>query len=196
MKFRSFVFPTAFLGLSALLLGAAAPAAAQDEDDLEARYGVLEEVVSTARKREEPLQETPVASTVLSGGELDRAFAPNRAAMPFLAPNVQPIQRPADLGFRITSIRGYTLTDVGLHFRPAGGHHGQRHLLLPPDHRTTGHVRRGANWRFYAARRAPYSDATPPPVPFNCAPSGPRTSLSPPARSRWGNTVNKTSAPR
>ena len=117
MKFRSFVFPTAFLGLSALLLGAAAPAAAQDEDDLEARYGVLEEVVSTARKREEPLQETPVASTVLSGERLDRAFAPNLAAMPFLAPNVN-LSNGLLTSVLYPSIRGYTLTDVDSTFDP------------------------------------------------------------------------------
>ncbi len=105
------------LGLAMLLLTPAAPALAADEDDLEARYGVLEEVVSTARKREEPLQETPVASTVLSGEKLDMAFAPNLAAMPFLAPNVN-LSNGLLTNVVYPSIRGYTLTDVDSTFDP------------------------------------------------------------------------------
>lgn len=107
--------PLAF-GLAAVL--SASPAlAADEEDDLEARYGVLEEVVSTARKREEPLQETPVASTVLAGERLDRAFAPNLAAMPFLAPNVN-LSNGLLTSVLYPSIRGYTLTDVDSTFDP------------------------------------------------------------------------------
>ena len=104
------------VGLAAVL-SASPTVAADDEDDLEARYGVLEEVVSTARKREEPLQETPVASTVLAGERLDRAFAPNLAAMPFLAPNVN-LSNGLLTSVLYPSIRGYTLTDVDSTFDP------------------------------------------------------------------------------
>ncbi len=102
--------------LTALLFGLAAPVVAQ-EDDLEARYGVLEEVVSTARKREEPLQETPVASTIIAGETLDRVFAPNLASMPFLAPNVN-LSNGLLTNVVYPSIRGYTLTDVDSTFDP------------------------------------------------------------------------------
>ena len=49
----------------------------------------LEEIIVTARKREEPLQDTPVAVTALSGESLDRIFATDTMDLNLRAPNVQ-----------------------------------------------------------------------------------------------------------
>ena len=102
--------PAAVL-LSAVILLGPQGAAVAAEDDVEARYGVLEEVVSTARKREEPLQETPVAVSVITADQLDLAFTPNLAAMPFPAPNVN-INNGLLSNVLYLSVRGYALTDV------------------------------------------------------------------------------------
>ncbi|MCP5179095.1 MAG: hypothetical protein H6993_14315 [Pseudomonadales bacterium] len=62
------------LGGGALICLPAWAAETGGDQSPEARYGVLEEVVSTARKREEPLQDTPVASTVIGGEALELLF--------------------------------------------------------------------------------------------------------------------------
>ena len=96
--------------LTALVLGPQTSAVAE-VDDVEARYGVLEEVVSTARKREEPLQETPVAVSVITAEQLDLTFAANLAAMPFPAPNVT-INNGILSSVLAASVRGYALVEV------------------------------------------------------------------------------------
>ena len=57
----------------AALLFAAAPVQAQEQDASAADSGTLEEVVVTARKREESLQETPISITAFSSATLDQA---------------------------------------------------------------------------------------------------------------------------
>ena len=130
------------LGLALLLANAAQAQNAEPRDDVEARYGILEEVVSTARKREEPLQETPVASTVLTSEALDLKFAPNLSAMPFLAPNVNMVNGLLTNVIYL-SVRGYAVADVDstLSIRPACGRHGQRHLLRAAGDEQPRHVR-------------------------------------------------------
>ena len=95
---------------TALVLGPQTSAVAE-VDDVEARNGVLEEVVSTARKREEPLQETPVAVSVITAEQLDLTFAANLAAMPFPAPNVT-INNGILSSVLAASVRGYALVEV------------------------------------------------------------------------------------
>jgi iron complex outermembrane receptor protein len=92
-------------------------AAEDDGTDLEARYGTVEEVISTATRRAEPLQETPVASTVMTARQIDMTFSANIAAMPFLAPNVN-ISNGLLSNQATPSIRGYTLGDVDSTFDP------------------------------------------------------------------------------
>lgn len=99
------------VALAIALTGQEALAATEEDADIEARYGVLEEVVSTARKREEPLQETPVASTVLTSDQLDLAFAPNLESMPFPAPNVNLVNGLLSSVLAV-SVRGYALVEV------------------------------------------------------------------------------------
>jgi iron complex outermembrane receptor protein len=65
----------------------------------------------TATRRAEPLQETPVAITVMTAGQIDMAFSANIAAMPFLAPNVN-VSNGLLSNQATPSISGYTLTDV------------------------------------------------------------------------------------
>jgi iron complex outermembrane receptor protein len=54
-----------------------------------AQTGALEEVIVTARKREESLQETPVAVTALSAQELRDAGVRNLADLNQIAPNIE-----------------------------------------------------------------------------------------------------------
>lgn len=54
-----------------------------------AQEGVLEEVIVTARKREESLQETPVAVTALSADTLRDAGVRNLAQLNQIAPNIE-----------------------------------------------------------------------------------------------------------
>ena len=54
-----------------------------------AQDNVLEEVIVTARKREESLQETPVAVTALSADQLREAGIRNLADLNQIAPNIE-----------------------------------------------------------------------------------------------------------
>ncbi|MBI1181979.1 MAG: TonB-dependent receptor [Alphaproteobacteria bacterium] len=66
----------------------------------------VETVISTARKREEPLQETPAASTVLSGQALEVQFANDLKDMSFAAPNVNIARLGGFSGYATFFIRG------------------------------------------------------------------------------------------
>ena len=54
-----------------------------------AQGNVLEEVIVTARKREESLQETPVAVTALGATALREAGVRNLSDLNFIAPNIE-----------------------------------------------------------------------------------------------------------
>lgn len=67
----------------ALLLGASAlPAKAQQRSDAQpdAAAGTLDEVVVTARKRAEPLQDIPLVVNALSAEQIERSTLQNLAA--------------------------------------------------------------------------------------------------------------------
>ena len=68
--------------IGALVFTGQAPVALSQE-------GVLEEVIVTARKREESLQETPVAVTALSAETLRDAGVRNLADLNQIAPNIE-----------------------------------------------------------------------------------------------------------
>jgi len=68
--------------VSAIAFGGQSPVALSQE-------GVLEEVIVTARKREESLQETPVAVTALSAETLRDAGVRNLADLNQIAPNIE-----------------------------------------------------------------------------------------------------------
>lgn len=73
---------------------------------------VIEEVISTARKREEPLQDTPVASTVLGGQALDLKFHADLKTLEFPAPNVNIATVSAFSNAVSLSIRGISNSDI------------------------------------------------------------------------------------
>ena len=110
------LFSTASIGavwcaaVSLLLQGTAV--AAETEESLVEKYGVLEEVITTARKREEPLQDTPVASTVLGGERLDLLFHADLKTIAFPAPNVNIAQVSAFSNAISMSIRGISNADI------------------------------------------------------------------------------------
>ena len=71
------------LALVCLLLPAAPGFVVAEE-----RAAAIEEITVTARKREEPLQQTPVAVTALTGESLERVFATDITDLHVRAPNV------------------------------------------------------------------------------------------------------------
>ena len=80
--FHSHRFTTVWPALLGAMAMTQAPVAFTQE-------GVLEEVVVTARKREESLQETPVAVTALSAATLRDAGVRNLADLNQIAPNIE-----------------------------------------------------------------------------------------------------------
>lgn len=79
-----------WLALAALgLAGGISPAVYAQEGGEVRRSGVLEEVVVTARKREENIQETPLAVTALSGDDLKEAGIENVADLSKSVPSLQ-----------------------------------------------------------------------------------------------------------
>ena len=97
-----------------LALGAGAVVAPVHAEDT---FG-LAEVVVTAQKREESMQQVPIAVTALDAAALERTFARDIQAVAQLAPNliVDPI---LGNGTAAISIRGIQLNDVEKSFDPA-----------------------------------------------------------------------------
>ncbi|HEY5680705.1 MAG TPA: TonB-dependent receptor [Pseudomonadales bacterium] len=75
--------PSRLLTLVCLLLPATPGFVVAEE-----RTAAIEEIFVTARKREEPLQQTPVAVTALTGESLERVFATDITDLHVRAPNV------------------------------------------------------------------------------------------------------------
>ena len=100
------------IALTLLSLSATVNAEAASEDATLRNYGVIEEVISTARKRSEPLQDTPVASTVLGGETLDLLFHTDLKSIAFPAPNVNIATVSAFSNAVSVSIRGISNSDI------------------------------------------------------------------------------------
>ena len=90
-------------------------------EDGESKYAVLEEVVTTARKRSEPLQDTPVASTVLGGQALDLTFHGDLKTLPFPAPNVNIATVSAFQNAVSVAIRGIENAEIDSTIDPVVG---------------------------------------------------------------------------
>jgi len=117
MKIRAYGAAVAF-GLSGLCgVGFAVPANAQDSAPRGSGY--LEEVVVTARKREERMQEIPVAVSVFSEEELDRRKVLTIQDLESLVPNllIDPISFQSN-GAAVF-IRGLGVQDIDRTFNPA-----------------------------------------------------------------------------
>ena len=91
----------------------ATTAAAQD-----APNAGLEEVIVTARKRAESLQDVPVAVTALTGGMIERGNINSVVEVAKLAPNVELIAQPFAGSALAASIRGVGLDDLEKTFEP------------------------------------------------------------------------------
>lgn len=87
-----------------------------------AQSGVLEEIVVTARKREENLQDLGLSISALSKTEINRTFARDARDLAFMAPNLildDTSQGPG--GNAAIYIRGVGVADVEKNFDPAVG---------------------------------------------------------------------------
>jgi iron complex outermembrane recepter protein len=87
-----------------------------------AQAGVLEEIVVTARKREENLQDLGLSITALSQTDIERTFARDSRDLAFMAPNLiidDTSQGPG--GNAAIYIRGVGVADVEKNFDPAVG---------------------------------------------------------------------------
>lgn len=78
----------------------------------------LEEVIVTARKRAESLQDVPVAVTALTGGMIERGNINSVVEVAKLAPNVELIAQPFAGAALAASIRGVGLDDLEKTFEP------------------------------------------------------------------------------
>lgn len=90
-------------GASALPLAFAAPALSQDEEASDAGG---DRIVVTARRREESLQDVPLAVTALSGDELDRTGAVDVTSIQTAVPNVTFVVSRGTNSTLTTFIRG------------------------------------------------------------------------------------------
>jgi iron complex outermembrane receptor protein len=106
----------------ALMLGAATAPAQQTQDEAQNDASALEEVVVSARYREENLQETPIAITAITADDLaERAFT-SAAEVAYTVPNAS--FRPAQAAFGNTMtafIRGIGQNDFNFAFEPGVG---------------------------------------------------------------------------
>ena len=78
-----------FIGLFSLLSGGWAGAQQPSTGAQESQAEALESIVVTARRREESLQDTPVAVTALSAAALERQQATGTMDLDKIAPNIQ-----------------------------------------------------------------------------------------------------------
>jgi iron complex outermembrane receptor protein len=92
-------------GGAAILATSGAPALAQ-ESPAAPSVASLEEIVVTARRREENLQTTPVAITALSSATLEARNVVNLVDVSHVAPNMQIQATPGALGSAGMAIRG------------------------------------------------------------------------------------------
>ncbi|MDP6828463.1 MAG: TonB-dependent receptor [Pseudomonadales bacterium] len=104
-----------------LLIGWLAQPATAQEEIARDESGVIEEIITTARKRSEPLQDTPVASTVLGGQALDLQFHGDLKTLPFPAPNVNIATVSAFQNAVSVAIRGIENAEIDSTIDPVVG---------------------------------------------------------------------------
>ena len=104
-------------------LAVAGPALGAEEQDSQSRQAedVLEEIYVTARKRVEPLQSAPVASTVISGQNLELGFKTDLNSLAFAAPNVNISMADYWSNIATVSVRGQVQYDVESSYDPPVG---------------------------------------------------------------------------
>ena len=106
-------------------VGVSVPTIAQAADPAVNRDSLaIEEIVVTARKREENLQDTPIAITAVNGAELEARGASDLSAIESLAPNVHfSASQPTSglSGATTVFIRGIGQRDFTINIDPAVG---------------------------------------------------------------------------
>tara|TARA_R110001592_G_scaffold363372_2_gene686180 strand:- start:42949 stop:45201 length:2253 start_codon:yes stop_codon:yes gene_type:complete len=106
----------------ALAMAVAATSFPSAVSAIEGISNALEEIVVTARKREESLQDVGLAVSALSETEIDRTFARDLSDLAFMSPNLiidDTAQGPG--GVAAIFIRGVGAADVEKNFDPAVG---------------------------------------------------------------------------
>ncbi|HAN28832.1 MAG TPA: TonB-dependent receptor, partial [Haliea salexigens] len=98
---------------SVLSLAVAAACSAAVPNSVLAQGMVLEEVVVTARKRAESLQETPLAVTALDATALREAGVRNLADLNTLAPNIDVVEANGSAPLASVYIRGVGQRNTG-----------------------------------------------------------------------------------
>lgn len=107
------------LFVGAVCVAPGATVAAEPNEAAESSAGGLEEIVVSARKRAESLQDVPVAVSAVSGAELERSFVTDSTALSQFAPNVVLDKVEAGTaGGAAFSIRGISYQDVEKAFDP------------------------------------------------------------------------------
>jgi len=86
-----------------------------------AASGGIEEVIVTARRRNESIQTTPVAVTAITTSQLDDAAVGNIGALQGAAPNLLITQQQTGSSAANVSIRGIAFADIEKSFDPAVG---------------------------------------------------------------------------
>ena len=94
---------------------------------------VLEEVIVTARKREESLQETPVAISAFSGSALEEAGIRNLANLREVVPNIDVQEGTGSTGAANIFIRGVGARNTGANFDSGVGIYLDGIYLSRPD---------------------------------------------------------------
>lgn len=104
--------------LIALAVSLTAPLSPQLFAQESSESALLEEVLVTARKRSESLQDVPVAVTALTSGQIARGAISNVVDLKKLAPNVELVAQPFAGSSLSASIRGVGLDDLEKTFEP------------------------------------------------------------------------------
>lgn len=118
-NFRSDLRTAMVLGASALAIGIASPAAAQDDQEKTANSN---DIIVTAQFREQNLQDTPLAITAVTAETMEAKSQTNLAQVADSAPNVTLKPQGASFGPSIAvSIRGIGGADFNPAFEPGVG---------------------------------------------------------------------------
>ena len=166
---------------------------ADEEMTPERQYG--EEIVVTARKREENVQKVPVAVTVTSGEVLEDTGAPDISVLQDYVPEPVGLRRPqpVDHADRLHARHRPGRPAVGR--RPGRRPVPRRRLHRPPPGRAARRLRRASGSRCCAARRAPSTARTRSAAPSSTSAGRPPTTSRPSSRWSAAATTRRTCAP-
>ncbi|MFO1377357.1 MAG: TonB-dependent receptor [Steroidobacteraceae bacterium] len=96
-------------------------ALAQESGGQPAASGAIEEIIVSARRRDESIQDTPIAVTAIAPSQLEGAAAVNISDLQGAAPNVLITQQGSGSAAANISIRGIAFADIEKSFDPAVG---------------------------------------------------------------------------